>query len=164
MGLAFGLSSEVDVFRWAILVVVLMCFSLVDARPKSSDPVKVSADVVEIDPEGRSAQLSGTVRIIWGDLSLTSDQIQVRYNEDGAPEQWIAEGNVRLHWRAYKMHSKRLNIQQKADALVFLGPLDLVRGDTRLTASQATLYFKTQRFVVQKVSGELRLKMPTESK
>ena len=121
-------------------------------------PVKISADVIEVDHQGQQATLTGSVQVHWEELGLTADQIKIQYDADGAPKHWRAIGNVRLKWRTYTLSSTTLKVDQTKTALVFWGPLDVIQGQTRLKAQKATLYFTDKRFVVEKVTGEMNLK------
>ena len=126
MALVFGEILGVSVF--GICTVFMICVLSAPLVESSTPPVKVSADTVEVDHEGKRATLTGSVQIRWNELTLNAMKISVTYTRDGAPQHWLAEGNVRVQWREYILQSKTLKVDQTKESLIFWGPLDLVQG------------------------------------
>jgi lipopolysaccharide export system protein LptA len=122
------------------------------------DLVRLSARKVDVNHELRVANLSGDVRMGWGEFTLTAQRVEIQYSETGTPKKWRAVNDVKVKWRTHLIESSDLSIEQSEDRLNFKGPLVLVDGSQRLNAASAILFIKEKRFVIQEVSGQMNLK------
>ena len=122
------------------------------------DSVRVSARQVDVNHARREAQLSGNVRVGWGEFTLTAQRVDIEYTEAGTPKKWRAVKDVKVKWRTHLIESSDLLIEQSENQLSFKGPLILVDGPQRLKAASAVFFLKEKRFVIQQVSGHMNLK------
>lgn len=126
--------------------------------------VRINAQKVDVDHENRMAHLSGNVSVGWGAFTLAAERVEIQYTESGTPKTWRAIGRVRVKWRSRLIESKTLFIEQSKERFVFNGPLVLVDGKQRLSATKATFFVNTQRFVIEQVSGQMNLKQLVKPK
>ena len=144
-----------SVFSSLMLLVLLL--NPLQVPNALSGAIKIKADSVEVDPEGKSASLEGNVNVKWGVLALTADRVDVQYASTGAPTRWAASGAVRVTWRTYTITSQTLKIEQTRKQLTFSGPLEFTRGRATLKAKRAVLDLDTKRLSIREVQGELNL-------
>ena len=146
---------NVSVFSTAMLLVLLS--SPFQAPSASSTAIKVKADSVEVDHDGKTASLEGNVKVTWGVLALTANRVDVHYASTGAPTRWEASGTVRVTWRSYTITSNTLKIEQTDKTLTFRGPLAFTQGSAKLKAKGAVLDLETKRLSIREVQGEMNL-------
>ena len=149
------------VFSTAMLLVLLS--NPVQAPNDSLSAIKVQADSVEVDHDGKTASLKGNVKVKWGVLALTANRVDVQYASNGAPTRWMASGAVRITWRSYTITSDTLNIEQTNKALIFRGPLEFTQGSSKLKAKRAVLDLRSKRLSIREVQGEMNLDQVLES-
>ena len=144
--------------------VSILCLSffgvLLQLSPSQPLPetVRIHAEKVEVDHEARRAQLSGDVRVGWGEFALAADRVEIQYTDAGTPKTWRATGKVQVSWRTRVIESSNLFIEQRKDRVIFNGPLVLADGTQRMRAMKAIFFNKTKRFVIENVSGQMNLK------
>jgi len=120
-------------------------------------PIEIDADQLVVERTDGSAEFSGNVRVVQGDMRLASDRLTVQYdeaqkdNQDGGVTEIKAKGKVTIVYGAdtatgneaiYDVPAKKVRLNGnvtlvrgenvlRGDGLVF----DLVTGNASLTAS-----------------------------
>jgi lipopolysaccharide export system protein LptA len=120
-------------------------------------PIEIDADQLVVERTDGTAEFSGNVKVVQGDMRLTSDRLKVNYdeaeksNEDGGVTEIKANGKVTILYGTdtatgneaiYDVPAKKVRLNGnvtlvrgenvlRGDGLVF----DLVTGNASLTAS-----------------------------
>jgi lipopolysaccharide export system protein LptA len=139
------------------LLALLMLMAMPAWAITANAPIEIDADQLVVERTDGTAEFSGNVRVVQGDMRLASDRLKVKYdeaqkdNQDGGVTEIIAKGKVTIvygadtatgHEAIYDVPAKKVRLNGnvtlvrgenvlRGDGLVF----DLVSGNASLTAS-----------------------------
>ncbi len=118
-------------------------------KTDTSQPVEVTADVLEVNQEDGSALFKGNVLILQGDMRLSADSVLVINKSEGSGiERLEARGNVLL------VSGQDAAEAGQADYTIDSGTVEL-RGDVLLTQGESTL--GAENMVVNLTTGNATL-------
>lgn len=140
-----------------IVALLLLCAVPAGAVVTANAPIEIDADQLVVERTDGTAEFSGNVRVVQGDMRLASDRLKVNYdenqkdNQDGGVTEIKANGKVTIVYgedtatgneAIYDVPAKKVRLNGnvtlvrgenvlRGDALVF----DLVTGNASLNAS-----------------------------
>lgn len=101
--------------------------------------VEVSADSLSINQAAGTAEFTGNVVIIQGDLRLGAPRVTVRYGDGGEVTQAVASGGVTMSDGTDAAEAQSATYDVTADRLVMEGDVLLTQGPGAVTGGKLTL-------------------------
>jgi lipopolysaccharide export system protein LptA len=136
--------------------------------PLVADPLEVvggevldlSADALDIDVEGKTAQLTGNVRVAKGSMTVSCPKVDVRF--DHVPHvTWVkGSGGVVAEVKGVRAEAPEVELDLAKQTLDLRGGVRLTRGGGWLTAERATIHIATAKVSMSDVKGSIPVKRP----
>jgi len=122
-------------------------------KERSKLPIHIKSDELSADNRARIAVFTGKVSARQGDVTILSDKLVVRYNDDtGGVDQVEALGNVRVLQKERTAFAARALYDNQGGWITLTGDNPRVfQGDDMVTGEVITYYIDEDRSVV--VSG-----------
>ena len=145
-------------------VVVVLCSSMVLLASSSSsaplmqigaEALDVSAKHLDVDLSRGSAKLEGEVRIKMGELDVTCDRVDIKY--DAAPMvRWAkGTGNVRASIRGITATAQSLEVEIPERRAGLVGNVRISRGRGWIQADHASIDLPTGRITLDEIRGSI---------
>jgi len=141
------------------------------APPKSAAPegraptegvLELEADEMDLDLDGKSAELHGHVQLEKSGMSLRCDHMSVRYDEVPIVTWAKGTGRVVLEVRGVRAEAPEVVIDVQRNLVTLGGGVRVARKEGWLTAEQATVNLATGHVKLKQVKGVVA--MPSKQK
>ena len=128
-----------------------------EPRPPAEEPLSMTADQLDLDVEGKSARLTGHVKLTRGAVSVSCPRVELRY--DDAPRvKWAkGSGGVVAEVKGARAEAPEVEIDFTARSLTLRGGVKITRGDGWITAERASIDMATARISMTQVKGSIPL-------
>ena len=128
-----------------------------EPRPPAEEPLSMAADQLDLDVEGKSARLTGHVKLTRGAVSVSCPRVELRY--DDAPRvKWAkGSGGVVAEVKGARAEAPEVEIDFAARSLTLRGGVKITRGDGWITAERASIDMATARISMTQVKGSIPL-------
>jgi lipopolysaccharide export system protein LptA len=148
-------------------VTAWICLAVAAAAetPPADAPVRISADRLLADMDGRTAEFLGHVVAVQGDTEITAARLKVFYAQgaggqesgpaaQGTIERIEASGEVVIHFEENVAHAERA-VYTAADGLLVLtgDQARILSGPNTVAGGRITLHRQTRRITVEKAAG-----------
>ena len=129
--------------------------------PPDAEPLQMSADRLDLDVEGRTALLTGHVKLARGAMTLSCPRVDVRY--DHVPHVTWAKGSggVVAEVKGVRAEAPDVEIDMGARTMELRGGVRLTRGDGWITAERATINIATAKVTMSDVKGSIPIPKPS---
>jgi lipopolysaccharide export system protein LptA len=154
--------------RPRLLAVLASSAVLAYGSPLVADPLEVvggevldlSADALDIDVEGKTARLTGNVRVAKGSMTVSCPKVDVRF--DHVPHvTWVkGSGGVVAEVKGVRAEAPEVELDLAKQTLDLRGGVRLTRGGGWLTAERATIHIATAKVSMSDVKGSIPVKRP----
>jgi lipopolysaccharide export system protein LptA len=140
------------------------------ALEASDEPIHVVADQLEVDNQGQVATFIGAVKATQGDVKITSDRLQVYYDQDQKEQQaeqaaGIMDGGGKVRKVVALGHVKvvqedRVAVGQKATywaggrKMLLEGAATVWRGKNQVSGEKITVFLDQDRALVHGKPGK----------
>jgi lipopolysaccharide export system protein LptA len=140
---------------------------------KSDQPIHVVADRLEVDNKAQVANFIGTVKAVQGDVTITSDVLEVYYDREAqtqpaegqAASDGLSDGGGQVRKVVAIGHVKivqkdRLGVGQKATywaggrKVLLEGQATVWRGQNQVSGEQITVFLDDDRSIVHGTPGK----------
>lgn len=122
-------------------------------RGKNDDPISIESDELEVLPleGGRRLVFSRNVRVVQGDIRLSSDRLEAVYPEGASrPETLVAEGHVAIAQGERNAQCQRATYERVLQTIVCRGKAEVVQGCDRVRGREIEFDLEHERV---RVSG-----------
>jgi lipopolysaccharide export system protein LptA len=150
--------------RWrGWTAVVAWSATLLLASPSSSAPLMqigaevldVSAKHLDVDLSRGVAKLEGEVRVKLGELDVSCDRVDIRY-DDAPMVRWArGSGNVRAAIRGITATAQSLEVEIPERRAGLVGNVRISRGRGWVQADHATIDLPTGRITLDEIRGSI---------
>lgn len=125
--------------------------------PAGDEALSVNADQLDLDVEGKTARLSGHVKLARGSMTVSCPRVELRY--DDAPRvKWAkGTGGVIAEVKGARAEAPEVEIDFAARSLALRGGVKITRGDGWITAERASIDLATSRITMTQVKGSIPL-------
>ena len=120
------------------LIALLMLLAAPAWAVTANAPIEIDADQLVVERGDGTAEFSGTVRVVQGDMRLASDRLQVKYdeaqknNQDGGVTEIKATGKVTVVYGTDTATGNEAIYDVPAKKVRMNGNVTLVRGENVL--------------------------------
>ena len=144
----------------SITLVIAAAARVIAAEPRppaAEEPLSMTADQLDLDVEGKSARLTGHVKLTRGAVSVSCPRVELRY--DDAPRvKWAkGSGGVVAEVKGARAEAPEVEIDFAARSLTLRGGVKITRGDGWITAERASIDMATARISMTQVKGSIPL-------
>jgi lipopolysaccharide export system protein LptA len=138
-----------------------------------SEPTIINSDSLQLNSETRVFTYKGNVHVVQGDMTLTSEELEGRYNQANEIQQLVARNNVHIvKGEKINATSNKAVYTAANEILTLTENPEILQGASVLTADVVKIYLKENR---SEAEGQVRVKLikddkakeksaPTESK
>jgi len=110
----------------------------------SDAPVEVEAENLAVNQKDGTAEFSGNVQIIQGDMKLTAPRVLVEYTEDNTGvERLEASGGVTIVSGEDAAESETADYRVQDRVIVMSGAVTIVQGPNTLSSDKVTINLET---------------------
>ena len=149
---------------------VVFMAALTTSRGLAQDPgssgalgevLAMEAQQLEVDIEGKSAVLTGRVKLTKGSLTVRCPRVDVRY--DHVPHvTWVkGSGGVVAEVKGVRAEAPEVELDLAKQTLELRGGVRLSRGDGWLTAERATIHTASAKVSMTDVKGSIPVSKPS---
>lgn len=144
----------------ALLASVPATLAAEPPHPETEEPLRMSADRLDLDVEAKTAVLAGHVKLARGALTLGCPRVDVRY--DNVPHVIWAKGSggVVAEVKGVRAEAPDVEMDLVAKTLELRGGVRLTRGEGWITAERATINMTTAKVTMSDVKGSIPLPKP----
>jgi lipopolysaccharide export system protein LptA len=129
---------------------------------KSDEPTFINSDSLQLDTQKRIFFYRGNVKVIQGDLTLTSEELEGRYNSNNEIEQLIAKRSVNIiKGESINATSNKAVYTASNEVLTLTENPQILQGTSLLTADVVKIYLQENR---SEAEGQVRVKMIKDEK
>ena len=149
--------------RWSGWTVVALGTTLLLASSSLSAPLvqigaeslDVSAKHLDVDLSKGVAKLEGEVRVKLGELDVSCDRVDIRY-DDAPMVRWArGSGNVRASIRGITATAQSLEVEIPERRAGLIGNVRISRGRGWVQADHATIDLPTGRITLDEIRGSI---------
>ena len=167
--------------RLSSVTAVLIALALLAAAPlalafqkmeSSDEPVHVVADKLEVDNQNQVAVFTGAVKATQGDVTITSDMLEVYYDKDakakagdkpkgeglmdqsGNVRKVVAIGHVRIKQKDRMAVGSKATYWAGGRRMLLEGKATVWRGKNQVSGDKITVYLDQDRSVVHGKPGK----------
>ena len=138
---AFGLALLVCVPAQTLAQGPSLAFGSSD---NSDKPVEVDADSLSVNQKDGTAEFSGNVRIVQGDMKLSAPRVLVEYTEDqSGVERLEASGGVTIVSGEDAAESETADYRVQDRVIVMSGAVTIVQGPNTISSDKVTINLAT---------------------
>src|SRR5690606_3757964 len=120
--------------------------------------IDIRAEKLDLDAAARTARLSGNVVLVRGELTVTCQDIELRYDDDGQVTWAKGTGGVVARMKDIRAEAKEVSLDLGRNLLELGGGVRVTQGrGARLEASRATLDIAASKMSFHEVRGALPL-------
>lgn len=131
----------------------LQGISFAEERKLAKEVITITSKTLTADNKAKTAIFEGSVKAVKGDIILYADKMTVFYQEEksGSSVKKIdAEGNIKLIRGDRVITSSFAQYLTETDEkVVFTGEPRATDGQSVITGSKMTYFFKTDRYIVE---------------
>jgi lipopolysaccharide export system protein LptA len=124
------------------------------------EPLRMSADRLELDVEARTALLTGNVKLARGAVTLGCPRVDVRYDQVPHVVWAKGSGGVVAEVKGVRAEAPEVEVDLAAKTLELRGGVRLTRGEGWITAERATIHMATAKVTMSDVKGSIPLPKP----
>ncbi|MBX3181718.1 MAG: hypothetical protein KIT72_12365 [Polyangiaceae bacterium] len=121
------------------------------------EPLKVRAEVLDIDVARGQALFTGQVVVRVGKLELRSETVELSYDDDARVKRVVARGGITARYDGAVLKSDGLSLDAQKKRAELHGGVEVRRGKSLLRAKRATIDLDTRRVRLEQVSGSVSL-------
>jgi lipopolysaccharide transport protein LptA len=153
--------------RRGLLTILALPVLLVSSASSSAPLVQIAGEVLDIsakhldvDLTKSAAKLEGEVRIKLGELDVSCDRVDIRY-DDAPTVRWArGSGNVRASIRGITATAQNLEVEIAERRVGLIGNVRIARGRGWIQADHASIDLPTGRITLDEIRGSI----PIEAK
>ena len=121
----------------------------------------MAAEQLEVDVEGKTAVLSGNVKLTKGSLSVSCPRVDVRY-DDIPNVTWVkGSGGVVANVKGVRAEAPEVELDLARQRLDLRGGVRLSRGGGWITADRASINIATAKVTMTDVKGSIPVSKPS---
>jgi len=146
--------SFLSLFVSAIFVLSAACnVSSAEQKKGAKEPIIITSQMLTADNKAKTAIFEGSVKAVKGDVTLYSDKMTVYYQDEkaGSSVRKIdAEGNIKLI-RGNRVVTAGFAeyFTEAEERVVFTGDPRAADGESVITGSKMTYFFRSDRYIVE---------------
>lgn len=151
---------------WLVLVFASAAMMLTSASSSAplvqigAEVLDVSAKHLDVDLSKGAARLEGEVRVKLGELDLSCDRVDIKY-DDAPMVRWArGSGNVRASIRGITATAQSLEVEIPERRAGLVGNVRISRGRGWIQAEHASIDLPTGRITLDEIRGSI----PIEAK
>ena len=123
----------------------------------SSAPTYIKSDSLALKSDERIFVYTGNVEVKQGDMILTADLLEGKYNKDNKIEQLVAKNNVLIvKGESIRANSERAVYESATETVVLTDNPELQQNGSVLTADAIKIFLKEDRSTAE---GAVRVKV-----
>ena len=120
-------------------------------------PVDIQADSLTVNQDNQQAVFKGNAKVVQGGLTLSADEISVKYSEDGSEIELIeARGSVFFSNSAEEAKSETASYNVPTGDLQMQGSVLLVQGPSQISGNQLEMNILSN---VAQMTGNVRTQL-----
>lgn len=151
------MSSRARRLAWLAFVASMVATPLAFSE-EQTPTVDIRAEKLDLDASTKTAKLSGGVVLVRGELMVSCEQIELRYDDDAQVTWAKGSGGVVAKLRDIRAEAKEVSLDLGRNLLELGGGVRVVQGrGGRLEATRATLDLATSKMSFHEVRGALPL-------
>jgi lipopolysaccharide transport protein LptA len=151
-------------FAVALITGLTTSGGLAQDPPAAAAPEEVldmAAEQLEVDVEGKTAVLSGNVKLTKGSLSVSCPRVDVRY-DDIPHVTWVkGSGGVVANVKGVRAEAPEVELDLARQRLDLRGGVRLSRGGGWITADKASINIATAKVTMTDVKGSIPVSKPS---
>lgn len=110
----------------------------------SDKPVEIEADSLAVNQNDGTAEFSGNVKIVQGDMIVQAPKVLVEYTEDQSEVKRLeASGGVTIVSGEDAAESETADYRVKDQVIVMTGAVTIVQGPNTLSSDKVTINLET---------------------
>lgn len=138
----------------AIILSIIHGVSFAEQKKGAREPVTITSQILTADNKANIAIFEGSVKAVKGDIILYADKMTVYYQDEKAGTSSIrkidAEGNIKLIRGDRVVASGFAQyFSETEEKVVFTGEPKATDGESVITGSKMTYFFRNDRYVVE---------------
>lgn len=149
-----ALCRDIAVVLGTILVLLP---AVVFGKHNGANRAEIQSDRLVVDHDKKSAEFSGHVRVVYQNLRITCDKLDVGYTEQGGVKSLRAAGRVTVQKDGARAEAKTAHLDTGENLLILEGDPLLIRGKNRLTGSRIVVHLGLLRIDVEEARGTFLL-------
>ena len=151
-------------FGVALIAGLMTSSGLAQDPPAAAAPEEVldmAAEQLEVDVEGKTAVLTGNVKLTKGSLSVSCPRVDVRY-DDIPHVTWVkGSGGVVASVKGVRAEAPEVELDLARQRLDLRGGVRLSRGAGWITAEKASINIATAKVTMTDVKGSIPVSKPS---
>jgi lipopolysaccharide export system protein LptA len=129
-------------------------------RAEGEEPLRMSADRLDLDVEARTALLTGHVKLARGAMTIACPRVDLRYDQVPHVVWAKGSGGVVADVKGVRAEAPDVEVDLAQRTLELRGGVRLTRGEGWITAERATINMATAKVTMSDVKGSIPLPKP----